>query len=239
MAKEKKFPKHIAMIMDGNGRWATNRGKSRVFGHNAGMKAMKNIVKHCGDIGLEYLTVYAFSTENWKRSQEEVSGIFGLLIKYIDSELASLHKNNVRVNILGDFSIMEDAVKNRLEKTIELTKNNSGLIFNIALNYGSRAEILMAAKSLAFDYKNNLLKGDDINEEEFSKRLFTGILDIPDPDLVIRTSGEIRLSNFLMWQLAYSEMAFTDTLWPDFKPEELDEIIQDYMYRERRFGGRL
>lgn len=239
MAKEKKFPKHIVIIMDGNGRWATNRGKSRVNGHNAGMKAMKNIVKHCAEIGLDYLTVYAFSTENWKRSQEEVRGIFGLLVKYIDSELASLHKNNVKVNILGDFSIMEDAVKSRLEKTIKLTKNNTGLIFNIALNYGSRAEILMAAKSLAFDYKNNLLQDREINEEEFSKRLYSGLYNIPDPDLVIRTSGEIRLSNFLMWQLAYAEMAFTDTLWPDFKPEELDVIIQNYMYRERRFGGRL
>lgn len=233
-----RIPAHVAIIMDGNGRWATKRNMPRVMGHNAGMKAMKEIVKRAAQIGVKYLTVYAFSTENWKRSEEEVSGIFKLLIKYVDTELDELHKNNVKVNILGDWSAMSDKVKEKLNLTVEKTKKNTGLQFNIALNYGSRAEIVHSVKAIAEKIENNEISISDIDENMVSANLYTGEFKVPDPDLVIRTSGEIRLSNFLMWQLAYAEMVFTDVLWPDFTPEEFDKTIEEFQSRDRRFGGR-
>ena len=233
-----RIPASVAIIMDGNGRWAKKRNMPRVMGHNAGMKAMKEIVKHSAELGIKYLTVYAFSTENWKRSEEEVSGIFKLLVKYVDTELAELEEANVKVNILGDCSVMSDIVKDRLNKALEGTKDNTGMEFNIALNYGSRAEILHSVKALAQKVEDGELKAEDIDEEMIGANLYTGERQIPDPDLVIRTSGEIRLSNFLMWQLAYSEMVFTDVLWPDFTPEQLEEAIETFQSRDRRFGGR-
>ena len=233
-----RIPASVAIIMDGNGRWAKKRNMPRVMGHNAGMKAMKEIVKHSAELGIKYLTVYAFSTENWKRSEEEVSGIFKLLVKYVDTELAELEEANVKVNILGDCSVMSDIVKDRLNKALEGTKNNTGMEFNIALNYGSRAEILHSVKTLAQKVENGDLKAEDIDEDMIGANLYTGERQIPDPDLVIRTSGEIRLSNFLMWQLAYAEMVFTDVLWPDFTPEQLEEAIETFQSRDRRFGGR-
>ncbi len=238
MLDKKRIPQSVAIIMDGNGRWATKRKLPRVMGHNQGMKAMKNIVKHAAKLGVKYLTVYAFSTENWKRSEEEVSGIFKLLVKYVDSELRELDEANVKVNILGDIEVMPDIVKQRLALTLETTKENTGLNFNIALNYGSRDEIVRAAKNIAGDVKAGKLEIDDIDEKLVASRLYTGELDIPDPDLVIRTSGEIRLSNFLMWQLSYAEMVFTDTLWPDYTPEEFEKSIEIFQSRDRRFGGR-
>ena len=233
-----RIPASVAIIMDGNGRWAKKRNMPRVMGHNAGMKAMKEIVKHSAELGIKYLTVYAFSTENWKRSEEEVSGIFKLLVKYVDTELAELEEANVKVNILGDCSVMSDIVKDRLNKALEGTKDNTGMEFNIALNYGSRAEILHSVKALAQKVEDGELKAEDIDEEMIGANLYTGERQIQDPDLVIRTSGEIRLSNFLMWQLAYSEMVFTDVLWPDFTPEQLEEAIETFQSRDRRFGGR-
>lgn len=238
MLDKDRIPTAVAIIMDGNGRWATKRKLPRVMGHNQGMKAMKKIVKHAAQLGVKYLTVYAFSTENWKRSEEEVSGIFKLLVKYVDSELKELDEANVKVNILGDIEAMPEIVKQKLALTLETTKENTGLNFNIALNYGSRDEIVRAAKNIARDAKEGKLAVDDIDEELFASRLYTGELGIPDPDLVIRTSGEIRLSNFLMWQLSYAEMVFTDTLWPDYTPEEFEKSIEIFQSRDRRFGGR-
>lgn len=238
MFNTNNIPQSVAIIMDGNGRWATKRKLPRVMGHNAGMKSMIKIVQHASDIGIKFLTVYAFSTENWNRSDEEINGIFKLLIKYIDSEIKKLTENNVRLNILGDRSRLSEKVNQKIDYALNRTKNNTGLIFNIALNYGSRAEILRAAKSLHQKIKNGEIELESVTEKEFSSLLYTGEMEIPDPDLVIRTSGEQRLSNFLMWQLAYSEMVFVDELWPDFTIELFDEALEKFKGRERRFGGR-
>jgi len=233
-----KIPMHVAMIMDGNGTWAQKRNLPRMAGHTAGMNAMKEIVKRSSTLGVKYMTVYAFSTENWKRSMEEVTGIFGLLVLYVDRELAELHKNNVKVTIFGDYSKLPEDVINRLEKTLETTQHNTGLNFNIALNYGSRGEIMWGVQQIAQEVKEGLLMPEDISEEVISAHLYTGIAGIPDPDLLIRTSGEMRLSNYLLWQCAYSEFVFTDVLWPDFTPEEYEKAILEYQNRKRRFGGR-
>lgn len=240
MLDRERMPKHVAVIMDGNGRWAKQKGLPRLAGHNAGMKAMKKIVDHSDKLGIKYLTVYAFSTENWKRSIEEVSGIFKLLVTYVNSDLKELIANNVKVQILGDYSVLpQDAVKS-LEKTLEQTKNNTGLQFNIALNYGGRDEVRRAVVSLAQKAKDGEFQPEDITEEMISAELFTGEVhtDTPDPELIIRTSGELRLSNFLLWQSAYSELVFPEVMWPDFTPEEFEKAIADYQSRERRFGGR-
>lgn len=241
MLDKERIPAHIAIIMDGNGRWAKRKGLPRIAGHNAGMMSMKEIVKASSTLGVKYLTVYAFSTENWKRSAEEVGGIFKLVVKYVDSELAELHENNVKVKILGDYSAVPKAAVDRLEKSLETTKNNTGLQFNIALNYGSRAEIVRAVNNIKRDMDNGVLSADlEITEELISRYLYTGTEngDIPDPDLIIRTSGEERLSNFMLWQSAYSEFGFTDVLWPDFTPAEYERMIEAYQNRDRRFGGR-
>ena len=240
MLDKERMPKHVAIIMDGNGRWAKKKGVPRVAGHNAGMKAMKKIVDHSDKLGIEYLTVYAFSTENWKRSVEEVSGIFGLLVKYVNSELKELIENNVKVTVFGDYSMIPEDAKNSLEKTLEKTRNNTGLQFNIALNYGGRDEIRRAVCAIGEKVKKGELLPEDITEEVISDHLYTGGLNenVPDPELMIRTSGEIRLSNYLLWQTAYSEFVFTDVLWPDFTPEEYEKCIEEYQNRDRRFGGR-
>lgn len=230
------IPRHIAIVMDGNGRWAEKKKVPRLAGHNAGMLAMKEIVKKCSTLGVEYLTVYAFSTENWKRSAEEVGGIFKLLVIYIEKELKELHENNVKVRILGDYEKLPKSAVKSVEKSLETTKDNTGLQFNIALNYGSRAEILRAVKSIAKDAAESKISLDEITEEMVSQSLYTR--DIPDPDLLIRTSGEERLSNYLLWQCAYSELVFTDVLWPEFTPEELEKAIYEFQNRKRRFGGR-
>ena len=225
------IPQHVAIIMDGNGRWAKERGQARLFGHNAGMEALREIVRHSQTLGVKYLTVYAFSTENWKRSADEVSGIFKLLIKYFNSEIKELNDNNVRVNILGDWSrIPKDSAK-AVQAALETTKGNTGLVFSIALNYGGRDDIVHAVKRLA-------LQGYDlsrVSEDDISSALYTS--GIPDPELIIRTSGELRISNFLIWQAAYSEIVVTPVLWPDFTPDVYDECILEYQKRDRRFGG--
>ena len=240
MGENVNIPRSVAIIMDGNGRWAKKNGVSRLSGHNQGMLAMKEIIKKADTMGVKYLTVYAFSTENWKRSQEEVGGIFRLLVKYVASELAELDKNNVKVHILGDYSKIPRTAINSIEKALETTKDNDGLQFNIALNYGSRAEIVRAVKKICQNAISGAYEPEEIDEEMISSMLYTGTENgnIPDPDLLIRTSGEERISNFLLWQLAYSEMAFTDTLWPDFSPEEFEKILLEYGNRERRYGGR-
>lgn len=240
MLDRDRIPKHVAIIMDGNGRWAKQKGVPRVAGHNAGMKAMKKIVDHSDKLGIKYLTVYAFSTENWKRSVEEVSGIFGLLVKYVNSELKELIANNVKVTVFGDYSMIPEDAKRSLEKTLEQTKDNTGLQFNIALNYGGRDEIKRAVCAIAEKVKAGEMEPEDITEDVIGQHLYTGVLnyDCPDPELMIRTSGEIRLSNYLLWQTAYSEFVFTDVLWPDFTPEEFEKAIAEYQSRDRRFGGR-
>ncbi len=224
--------------MDGNGRWAKAHSVPRVAGHNAGMKAMKKIVDHSDKLGVKYLTVYAFSTENWKRSMEEVGGIFKLLVKYVQSDLKGLIENNVHVNILGDYTAIPEDARKSLDKTLEKTKANDGLVFNIALNYGSRDEIKRGIQKLCEQIKNGELEPEDIDEEMISGSLYTGQYNVPDPEVVIRTSGEERLSNFLMWQSAYSELVFVDDLWPDFTPEKYEEALEVYQSRDRRFGGR-
>ena len=201
---------------------------------------MKKIVDHSDKLGIRYLTVYAFSTENWKRSIAEVSGIFKLLVAYVNSDLKGLIENNVRVTVLGDYtSLPDDAVKS-LEKTLESTKDNTGLQFNIALNYGGRDELKKAVQQIACRVKEGRIAPEDITEDTVAEYLYTGKAynDVPDPELIIRTSGELRLSNFLLWQSAYSELVFPDVMWPDFTPEEYEKAIEDYQSRERRFGGR-
>ena len=239
MLNLERMPRHVAIIMDGNGRWAKQHGVPRLVGHNAGMEAMKEIVRRSSDLGIEYLTVYAFSTENWKRTEEEVSGIFRLLVKFVKLDLHELVEKNVRVCTLGDYSVIPDAARKSLEQTLEATKDNTGLQFNIALNYGSRAEIVRAVNRIAEDRDAGKIP-PEITEELISRYLYTGdeCGNVPDPDLIIRTSGEERLSNFLLWQSAYSEFVFSDVLWPDFSPEIYEEMIEIYQSRDRRFGGR-
>ena len=238
MLDRERIPRHVALIMDGNGRWAKAHGVPRVAGHNAGMKAMKKIVDHSDKLGVEYLTVYAFSTENWKRSVEEVGGIFKLLVKYVAQDLRELVENNVHVNILGDYSAIPEDARKSLEKTLDQTKENDGLKFNIAINYGSRDEIRRSVQEIADLVREGQIEPEDITEEMIGAHLFTGHEDIPDPEVVIRTSGEERLSNFLMWQCAYSEFVFVDELWPDFTPERYEKALEIYQSRDRRFGGR-
>lgn len=236
---QNRIPEHVAIIMDGNGRWAEQRNLPKMAGHHAGMSAMKEIVKKSSQLGIKHLTVYAFSTENWKRSVEEVGGIFKLLVYFVDNELKELHDNNVKVNILGDYTALpSDAVK-RVEKTINITQENTGLTFNIALNYGSRHEIIKGVNRIIEKVLSGEIDKNNIEEEDLSKVLTTGLNDISDPDVIIRTSGEKRLSNFLLWESAYSEFVFTDTLWPDFTPKVFEFCIEEYQKRERRLGGRL
>ncbi|HKK95901.1 MAG TPA: isoprenyl transferase [Anaerovoracaceae bacterium] len=232
MLDKENMPNHVAIIMDGNGRWAKKKNVPRVLGHNAGMQAMKKIVIASKELGIKYLTVYAFSTENWKRSEDEIKGIFSLLIKYVNSELNELNDNKVKVNIIGDYNSIPESAKIKLKELMETTRENDDLIFNIALNYGGRAEIVRAANNLIAEGKDNITISD------ISSKLYTGELDIPDPDLLIRTSGEERISNYLLWQCAYSEFVFTDVLWPDMDKKEYERLLEIYQSRSRRFGGR-
>lgn len=240
MLDKNRIPRHVAIIMDGNGRWAKAHGVPRLAGHNAGGKSMIEVVRRANDIGVKYLTVYAFSTENWKRSAEEVSGIFRLLIKFVESELRELMENNVRVCILGDYSPLPKDARKAVDKGVSETAGNTGLQFNIALNYGGRNEITRAVNLLAEEVAAGNIKPGEITEEMIGERLWTGVNETGcgDPELIIRTSGEERLSNFLLWQCAYSEFIFSDVLWPDFTPEEFEKCIEEYQSRDRRFGGR-
>jgi len=230
-----KLPVHIAIIMDGNGRWAQKKGLPRVMGHKAGMEALKKTVKSCSNLGIKILTVYAFSTENWNRPQDEVNYLMDLLVEYMRREVNALHKNKVKIKILGEVDMLPDQTRTEIEEAIELTKNNEGLQFNIALNYGGRAEILRACRNLIKDLEAGNLDMDSADEKVFSNYLYTS--NDPDPDLIIRTSGEQRISNFLLWQGAYSELLFVDQLWPDFDEAVLHSAILEYKNRSRRFGA--
>lgn len=232
-------PKHIAVIMDGNGRWAKKRMQPRVFGHKAGMEVLQNVTIAAKDLGVEVLTVYAFSTENWTRPEKEVSFIMNLPVEFYDRYVPDLHKNNVKIQMIGDTGKLPQATLGALEKAEELTSQNTGLILNFALNYGGRYEINQAVQQIAQDVLDAKISPSDITEDLIGSYLYTK--DLPealrDPDLVIRTSGEQRLSNFLPWQTAYSELYFTPVLWPDFDEAALQEAIEEYSRRNRRFGG--
>ncbi len=240
MSELLNVPTHVGIIMDGNGRWAKAHGVPRVMGHNAGMQSMKQIVTATSKLGIKYLTVYAFSTENWKRSAQEVNGIFKLIVKYVKSELDELNENNVHINIMGEYDMLPKDSVDSINKLLASTANNDGLVFNIALNYGGRDEIVKSVRELVAAKIEAGEDPADITEDDIGSYLYSGAkhLDIPDPDLIIRTSGEERTSNFLVWQGAYSELMFTDTLWPDFTPEEYAKLIEQYTHRKRRFGGR-
>jgi undecaprenyl diphosphate synthase len=229
-----RLPRHIAIIMDGNGRWAKEKGKDRLYGHYNGVESVRNIVEGCAELQIGYLTLYAFSTENWDRPKEEVTGLMELLVKTIRSEVATLNKNNIRLHVIGNINMLPTEAYNELQEACEETKNNSGLNLIMALSYSSRWEILKAVKDIAGKVKDGLIDPESITEEIFQQHLCTS--PFPDPELMIRTSGEYRISNFLLYQLAYSELYFTDTLWPDFRKENLYEALLDYQMRERRFG---
>lgn len=229
------IPQHIAIILDGNGRWAKKKGMPRNFGHTQGSKNVERICEDAYKMGVKYLTVYAFSTENWKRPKEEVDALMNLLRNYMKTCLKTAEKNRMRVRVLGDKTALDDDIRSRIAELEEATKNNDGLNFQIALNYGSRDEMVRAMKKMCMDVKEGKLEAEQIDEALFETYLDTH--DIPDPDLMIRTSGEQRLSNYLLWQLAYSEFYFTDVLWPDFTKEDLAEAIEYYNGRDRRFGG--
>lgn len=228
-------PASIAIIMDGNGRWAKKKGWMRSVGHRFGVKTVKNIIKACDRLGVKVLTLYAFSTENWKRSSEEVGAIMALVVEFLKKDTDELCANNVCMRFIGDLSRLPADTLKSIEDTIQRTKENTGLIVNIALNYGGRAELARAAKRLALKVENGELNANEIDEALFSSMLYTS--DCPDPDLLIRTGGDIRISNFLLWQIAYSELYFTDVLWPDFDEQELYRAIASYQKKDRRFGG--
>ncbi len=229
------MPKHIAIIMDGNRRWARKQGKNASFGHKEGAKTLEKIVRYANKIGLEYITVYAFSTENWKRAEDEVSALMMLLQNYLDDYSKRADTENIRVKILGDITALSSGMQKSIIKCMERTKDNTGVTFNIALNYGGRDEIIKAVKKIAEDVKNGKIDVNDINEETISNNLYTA--GMPDPDLLIRTSGELRLSNFLPWQVVYSEFLFIDKNWPDFSEKDLDDAIIEYQKRTRKFGA--
>lgn len=228
-------PRHVAIIMDGNGRWATQRGRPRLFGHHAGARRVREIVNACPDLGVKYLTIFAFSTENWKRTQVEVAGLMSLFRRYITKEARALFKEGVRVRFIGDRLRLDKKLVGMMDELEKLTELNDRVHLTIALNYGSRDEVARATKRLARDVAAGKLDPAEINEETLPRYLDTRVL--PDPDLVIRTSGEARISNFLLWQSAYAEYEFVDTLWPDFTDTEFARLVKGFSGRERRYGG--
>lgn len=229
-----RLPKHIAIIMDGNGRWAEEKGQDRLYGHFHGVESVRNIVEGCAELGVEYLTLYAFSTENWDRPVQEVTGLMELLVETIRKEVPILNKNNIRLHVIGALDMLPDYARKALQEALDLTSKNSGLNLIMALSYSSRWELVEAVKKIAADVKAGTLDPLEINQDLLSQYLATS--EFPDPELMIRTSGEYRISNFLLYQLAYAELYFTSTRWPDFRKENLYEAILDFQKRERRFG---
>jgi undecaprenyl diphosphate synthase len=235
MKKKTEIPVHIAIIMDGNGRWAKKRNLPRIFGHREGAKSVREITTACAELGVKYLTLYAFSTENWKRPENEIKFLFNLLDDYLVKERKTLIKNNIKFRVIGDIKKLPSNIIKKIVYNERITKNNTGLNLILALNYGTRSEIINAVNKIANDVKSGKIKKNKITEELFNNYLYTK--GIPDPDLLIRTSGEMRVSNFLLWQIAYSEIYVTKTLWPDFRKKELLKAINEFNKRERRFGG--
>jgi undecaprenyl diphosphate synthase len=228
------LPRHIAIIMDGNGRWAKEQGQDRLFGHVHGVESVRNIVEGCAELGVEYLTLYAFSTENWDRPEYEVVGLMELLVNTIRNEVESLHKNNIKLHVIGNMNMLPDYAKQELNEALEITKENTGLSLIMALSYSGRWELLNAVKNIAYEVRKGKLNVEEIDQDTLQQYLCTS--GFPDPELMIRTSGEYRISNFLLYQLAYAELYFTNVRWPDFRKENLYEAILDYQNRERRFG---
>lgn len=231
---KKHLPRHIAIIMDGNGRWAKEKGEDRLFGHYHGVESVRNIVEGCAELGIGYLTLYAFSTENWDRPEYEVVGLMELLVSTIRKEVESLDKNNIRLHVIGDMSMLPDYAQKELKEALDFTKDNTGLNLIMALSYSGRWELLNVVKNIAYEVKQGKLSIENIDQDTLQKFLCTS--EFPDPELMIRTSGEYRISNFLLYQLAYAELYFTNVRWPDFRKENLYEAIIDYQGRERRFG---
>lgn len=229
-----QLPRHIAIIMDGNGRWAKEQGQDRLFGHFHGVESVRNIVEGCAELGIGYLTLYAFSTENWDRPEYEVVGLMELLVSTIRQEAETLHKNNIRLHVIGDMTMLPSYARNELNEALEMTRSNTGLNLIMALSYSGRWELLNAVKNIAHAVKEGKLQVEAIDQDVLQKFLATS--DFPDPELMIRTSGEYRISNFLLYQLAYAELYFTQVRWPDFRKENLYEALLDYQQRERRFG---
>ena len=229
------LPKHIGIIMDGNGRWAKQRGLPRQAGHSVGARAFRTITRYCNQIGVPYLTVYAFSTENWKRPKEEVDGIMNLFRDYLKEALADFQDENIRTRFIGDTSVLADDIRELIRQAEESTRDATGMTLNIAINYGGRQEILLAAKRLLEDASRGLVTAGTLTQADLESRLYTA--GQPDPDMIIRPSGEERLSNFLLWQSAYAEYVFSDILWPDFSPRNLEDAIDEFNRRSRRFGG--
>ena len=229
-----KLPQHVAIIMDGNGRWAKGKGKLRIFGHHNGVTSVRDVVEGADKLGIKYITLYTFSSENWNRPKLEVMAIMELMVSTIHKEVPGFMKNNIRLNAIGDLDMLPERCLRELNSAIETTSGNTGVVLTLALSYSSRREIVSAAKNIAIKVKNGELDINDINEEVFEQNLFTG--DMPNPELLIRTSGEYRISNYLLWQIAYAELYFTTKLWPDFRKEDLYEAVIDFQKRERRFG---
>jgi undecaprenyl diphosphate synthase len=229
-----KLPRHIAIIMDGNGRWAKEKGQDRLYGHFHGVESVRDIVEGCAELGVEYLTLYAFSTENWDRPEYEVTGLMELLVETIRNETETLNKNSIKLHVIGDMKMLPEYAQKELKESLEITGTNTGLNLIMALSYSSRWELVQAVKQIATDVKQGLIEIEDISQDTVQKYLTTS--DFPDPELMIRTSGEYRISNFLLYQLAYAELYFTQVRWPDFRKENLYEAILDFQKRERRFG---
>lgn len=229
-----RVPNHVAIIMDGNGRWASRQGKPRLFGHKNGVNSVQEVIECAGDLGVKVLTLYAFSTENWKRPADEVGGLMGLLKLYLQKELSKMVKNSIRLTCIGDIAKLPKDVREVLEKSIEQTADNRKLTLNLALSYGGRAEMIRAVQGIARDVREGSLDIESIDEQLIDSRLYTA--GLPDPDLLIRTGGEARLSNFLLWQASYAEIYFTDTMWPDFRRDAFCAAIEEFQGRERRFG---
>ncbi|NMW21303.1 MAG: isoprenyl transferase [Chlorobiaceae bacterium] len=228
------LPLHIAVIMDGNGRWARSKGKTRIEGHVAGVDSVRDVVEACSQLGIKFLTLFTFSTENWKRPKNEITALMRLLVNVIGRESRKLHENDIRLNVIGEIDILPDKVRSTLKETMELTRNNNKLVLNIALSYSGQWDIVHACKAIALDIQSGRLKPEDVNEQIVSSYLSTA--SMPDPELLIRTSGEFRISNFMLWQSAYSEIYFTNTYWPDFRRSQLYDAILEFQSRERRFG---
>jgi len=233
----KDLPRHVAIIMDGNGRWAAGRSLPRISGHEAGQRAVREAVEFCGEAGIPYLTLYTFSAENWRRSSDEVGALMRLIEYVARREIEDLHRNNVRLRVMGRLEALPDGVRKELLRDVALTRENTGLNLTLAINYGGRAEIADAARAIAEEVQAGVLRPDEVTEESVARRLY--LPDLPDPDLIIRTGGDQRISNFLLWQAAYSELWVTHSFWPDFHRQEFLRALWDYSDRERRFGGVL
>ena len=229
-----RLPNHVAVIMDGNGRWARQRGLPRIEGHRRGATVLKEMLRYCKDLGIETLTAYAFSTENWGRPQTEVSFLMSLFERLLQKELKEMAEEEVCINFIGDLTPLPQSLQDEMRRSMESTKNNQGVFFNVAINYGSRHEMINACKAIASKVQQGELSTDEIDDNTISQHLYTS--NSPDPDLLIRTSGEMRLSNFMLWQLAYTEIYVTNTLWPDFDTEQFDRAIESFQQRDRRFG---